>query len=87
MKLTSKKLEDYTKEELRNERFEITSKLIDAWINPDLQKSHRKDRNKKVRNHTHDIWRLIAINELLWQTWDRNNMYKSFLNSLEWEND
>lgn len=87
MKITAKKPEDYTEKELRNERFEIISKLNDAWINPDLQKTHRKDKIKKIENHIYDLERIIAINELLWETWERNDMYKWFLNSTVWEHD
>jgi len=84
MKITAKKLEDYSSTELRNERFELSSVLIDAWIDVELSHKPRKDRERKCADHKYEIERIIAINELLWETWERNDMYKWFLNDAIW---
>jgi len=87
MKITAKKLEEYSKKELQDKRFEISSELINAWVTTELKKMYRKDRIKKIEDQKYNIERIIAINALLWETWDRNDMYLWFLNDLEWEND
>ena len=84
MKIIEKKLADYSKKGLQNERFEMSSSLIDAWIDADLRHKPRKDRERKCVDHKYELERIIAINELLWQTWDRNDMYKWFLNDAIW---
>lgn len=87
MRITAKGLEDYSEKELQNEHFKIMSELFNSWITSELKGKYRKDRIRKIENQKHNIERIIAINKLLWETWDRNDMYVWFLNDLEWEHD
>lgn len=84
MKIIRKELGEYSKKELQDERFELSSTLIDAWINPDLRQKHRKDRQRECADHKYELERIIIINELLWETWDRNDMYNWFLQDAIW---
>lgn len=83
MRIVSKPLEEYSKEELQREYHALIMKLNDVWINLDLRNRHRKDRHRKVENYGFDLNRLAAISDLLWYKWWHTDIYKQLQNDIE----
>lgn len=80
MRINVKKLEEYTKEELNIEYYNIISNLNKNWINLDLVKMNWKDREKKSKEFNYDLQKLNKICILLWIA----NQYVWLLNDSNW---